>query len=114
MKGLERSSEQYTYDVKEVEPAKPVHADQYIEQPHHFYASSFCTWKTNPDIREVISYLKTRGIGILITDHNVRETLDIIDRASIIHAGEVLFEGSPDEIVDDPEVRRVYLGDRFT
>ena len=66
------------------------------------------------DIREVISYLKTRGIGILITDHNVRETLDIIDRASIIHAGEVLFEGSPDEIVDDPEVRRVYLGDRFT
>jgi lipopolysaccharide export system ATP-binding protein len=65
------------------------------------------------DIREVIGYLKQRGIGILITDHNVRETLDIIDRASIIHAGEVLFEGSPDEIVDDPEVRRVYLGDRF-
>ena len=47
------------------------------------------------DIREVIGYLKGRGIGILITDHNVRETLDIIDRASIIHAGEVLFEGSP-------------------
>jgi lipopolysaccharide export system ATP-binding protein len=66
------------------------------------------------DIREVISYLKQRGIGILITDHNVRETLDIIDRASIIHAGEVLFEGRPDEIVDDPEVRRVYLGDRFS
>ena len=66
------------------------------------------------DIRQVITYLKQRGIGILITDHNVRETLDIIDRASIIHAGEVLFEGSPDEIVDDPEVRRVYLGDRFT
>ena len=63
------------------------------------------------DIREVIAYLKRRGIGILITDHNVRETLDIIDRASIIHAGEVLFEGRPDEIVDDPEVRRVYLGD---
>jgi lipopolysaccharide export system ATP-binding protein len=66
------------------------------------------------DIRQVITYLKQRGIGILITDHNVRETLDIIDRASIIHAGEVLFEGSPDEIVDDPEVRRVYLGDRFS
>ncbi|RAK57078.1 LPS export ABC transporter ATP-binding protein [Phenylobacterium deserti] len=65
------------------------------------------------DIREVITYLKGRGIGILITDHNVRETLDIIDRASIIHAGEVLFEGSPDEIVNDPEVRRVYLGDRY-
>ncbi len=66
------------------------------------------------DIREVIGYLKSRGIGILITDHNVRETLDIIDRASIIHAGEVLFEGGPDEILADPEVRRVYLGDRFT
>jgi lipopolysaccharide export system ATP-binding protein len=65
------------------------------------------------DIREVIAYLKGRGIGILITDHNVRETLDIIDRASIIHAGEVLFEGAPDEILADPEVRRVYLGDRF-
>ncbi|MDR3507774.1 MAG: LPS export ABC transporter ATP-binding protein [Caulobacteraceae bacterium] len=65
------------------------------------------------DIREVITYLKGRGIGILITDHNVRETLEIIDRASIIHAGEVLFEGSPDEILNDPEVRRVYLGDRF-
>jgi lipopolysaccharide export system ATP-binding protein len=65
------------------------------------------------DIREVIAFLKKRGIGILITDHNVRETLDIIDRASIIHAGEVLFEGKPNEIVDDPEVRRVYLGDRY-
>jgi len=65
------------------------------------------------DIRDVISYLKGRGIGILITDHNVRETLDIIDRASIIHAGEVLFEGAPDEILANPDVRRVYLGDRF-
>ncbi len=66
------------------------------------------------DIRDVIAYLRARGIGILITDHNVRETLDIIDRASIIHAGEVLFEGSPEEILADPEVRRVYLGDRFS
>jgi lipopolysaccharide export system ATP-binding protein len=66
------------------------------------------------DIREVIGYLRGRGIGILITDHNVRETLDIIDRASIIHGGEVLFEGSPEEILADPEVKRVYLGDRFT
>jgi len=65
------------------------------------------------DIREVIGYLKGRGIGILITDHNVRETLDIIDRASIIASGEVLFEGTPDEILADAEVRRVYLGDRF-
>ena len=66
------------------------------------------------DIKEVIGYLKGRGIGILITDHNVRETLGITDRASIIHAGEVLFEGAPDEILADPEVRRVYLGDRFS
>jgi len=66
------------------------------------------------DIREVVGYLKGRGIGILITDHNVRETLDIIDRASIIHAGEVLFEGSPREIVDNLEVKRVYLGDSFS
>jgi lipopolysaccharide export system ATP-binding protein len=65
------------------------------------------------DIREVIAYLRDQGIGVLITDHNVRETLDIIDRASIIHAGEVLFEGAPAEILADPEVRRVYLGDRF-
>ena len=65
------------------------------------------------DIRDVITYLKKRGIGILITDHNVRETLDIIDRASIIAAGEVLFEGTAAEIVDDPEVRRVYLGEHF-
>jgi lipopolysaccharide export system ATP-binding protein len=65
------------------------------------------------DIREVIGYLKNRGIGILITDHNVRETLDIIDRASIIASGEVLFEGTAAEIVDDPEVRRVYLGEHF-
>jgi len=66
------------------------------------------------DIQNIVGQLKDRGIGVLITDHNVRETLDIIDRASIIHAGEVLFEGRPEEIVDDPEVRRVYLGDRFT
>ena len=65
------------------------------------------------DIREVIGYLKARGIGIMITDHNVRETLDIIDRAAIIPAGELLLEGTPAEIVDNPEVRRVYLGEQF-
>jgi len=66
------------------------------------------------DIREVIGYLKGQGIGVLITDHNVRATLDMVERASIIHAGEVLFEGGPDAIMAHPEVRRVYLGDRFT
>ena len=65
------------------------------------------------DIREVITYLKGRGIGILITDHNVRETLDIIDRVSIISAGSVLFEGTADEAVHDAEVRRVYLGEMY-
>ncbi|MBW8733870.1 MAG: LPS export ABC transporter ATP-binding protein [Asticcacaulis sp.] len=65
------------------------------------------------DIRDVITYLKSRGIGILITDHNVRETLEIVDRASIIHSGEVLFEGTADQITHDPEVRRVYLGESF-
>jgi len=65
------------------------------------------------DIREVINYLKGRGLGVLITDHNVRETLGIIDRAAIISNGEVLFEGSPEEILRNPEVRRVYLGDQF-
>jgi lipopolysaccharide export system ATP-binding protein len=65
------------------------------------------------DIREVVNYLKGRGIGILITDHNVRETLDLVDRASIIHSGEVLFEGTAEQITHDPEVKRVYLGESF-
>ena len=65
------------------------------------------------DIRELIRFLSGRGIGILITDHNVRETLEIVDRASIIFEGEVLFEGNPDEILTNPDVRRVYLGDAF-
>ncbi len=66
------------------------------------------------DIRALVTHLKNRGIGVLITDHNVRETLDIIDRASIIHDGKVLMEGTPAEIVGDRDVRRVYLGDRFS
>ncbi len=65
------------------------------------------------DIRELIKFLSGRGIGILITDHNVRETLEIVDRASIIYDGEVMFEGRPDEILSNPDVRRVYLGDSF-
>ncbi|MBP5857968.1 LPS export ABC transporter ATP-binding protein [Marivibrio halodurans] len=66
------------------------------------------------DIRELVSHLKDRGIGVLITDHNVRETLDIVDRAYILHNGTVLMEGSPNDIVANQEVRRVYLGDRFS
>ena len=66
------------------------------------------------DVRQLVSHLKNRGIGVLITDHNVRETLDVIDRAYIIHEGTVLMEGRPNEIVNNEEVRRVYLGDRFS
>jgi lipopolysaccharide export system ATP-binding protein len=65
------------------------------------------------DIRDLIGFLKGRGIGVLITDHNVRDTLNIIDRATIIFDGEVLFEGSPDEVLNQPDVRRVYLGEDF-
>jgi lipopolysaccharide export system ATP-binding protein len=66
------------------------------------------------EIRDLVSHLKERGLGVLITDHNVRDTLDIIDRAYILHDGQVLKEGKPHEIVADEMVRQVYLGDRFT
>ncbi len=66
------------------------------------------------DIRDLVHHLKDRGIGVLITDHNVRETLDIVDRAYILHDGAVLMEGAPAEIVAHEDVRRVYLGERFS
>ena len=66
------------------------------------------------DVRDLVKHLKDRGIGVLITDHNVRETLDVIDRAYIIHDGTVLMEGSPSDIVNNHEVRRVYLGEKFS
>ncbi len=66
------------------------------------------------DIRDLVAHLRDRGIGVLITDHNVRETLDIVDRAYILHDGRVLMEGAPAEIVNHHDVRRVYLGDRFS
>ena len=66
------------------------------------------------DIRDLVKHLKNRGIGVLITDHNVRETLDIVDRAYILHEGSVLMSGAPDEIVSHSDVRRVYLGERFS
>lgn len=66
------------------------------------------------DIRNLIAQLKMHGLGVLITDHNVRETLDIVDRAYIIHDGTVLMEGTPDEVIGHQGVRKVYLGDRFS
>jgi lipopolysaccharide export system ATP-binding protein len=66
------------------------------------------------DVRDIVTHLKDRGIGVLITDHNVRDTLEIVDRAYILHEGHVLREGSPRDIVRDPQVRRVYLGERFS
>jgi lipopolysaccharide export system ATP-binding protein len=65
------------------------------------------------DIRTLIKYLKTKNIGVLITDHNVRDCLDIVDRAYILHDGRVLMEGTPDEIINHEEVRKIYLGDSF-
>jgi len=65
------------------------------------------------DIRELVRELKQRDIGVLITDHNVRETLDIVDRACIIYDGQVLFQGTPQALVADSEVRRLYLGESF-
>ena len=65
------------------------------------------------DIRHLVSALKTRGIGVLITDHNVRETLEIVDRAYILHDGTVLMRGTADEVVRNENVRRVYLGQNF-
>ncbi|WP_325099744.1 LPS export ABC transporter ATP-binding protein [Aquamicrobium zhengzhouense] len=66
------------------------------------------------DIQQLVRHLTARGIGVLITDHNVRETLGLVERAYIIHAGQVLTHGVPDEIVRNPDVRRLYLGEGFT
>ena len=65
------------------------------------------------DIRNLVSDLKKRGIGVLITDHNVRETLEIVDRAYILHNGKVLMSGTPNDVVENENVRRVYLGENF-
>ena len=65
------------------------------------------------DISDLVGYLKQRGLGVLITDHQVRETLQIVDRASIIYDGGVLFEGTPQDVLSNEDVRRVYLGERF-
>ena len=66
------------------------------------------------EISELILYLKKRGLGVLITDHRVRETLDIVDRASIMFSGSVLFEGTPEEVRANPKVRELYLGEKYS
>ena len=66
------------------------------------------------DIQQLVRHLTSRGIGVLITDHNVRETLGLIDRAYIVHAGEVLTHGRAGDIVNNADVRRLYLGEDFT
>ncbi len=66
------------------------------------------------EIRDLVSHLKHRGLGVLITDHNVRETLEIIDRAYILYDGQVLMEGNPEQVVANEDVRRVYLGEKFS
>ncbi len=66
------------------------------------------------DIRDLIYQLRGRGIGVLITDHNALEVLDIVDRAYVLHEGVVMSEGAPSEIIADKDVRRVYLGERFS
>jgi len=65
------------------------------------------------DISDLVGYLKQRGLGVLITDHQVRETLQIVDRAYVMYDGSVLFDGAPGEVLENEDVRRVYLGDRF-
>src|SRR5437773_386243 len=65
------------------------------------------------ELQDVVRYLKRRGLGIVITDHNVRDTLAITDRATVIHEGRILLEGKPGDILADPEVRRVFLGEHF-
>ncbi|MBO6037132.1 MAG: LPS export ABC transporter ATP-binding protein [Acetobacter sp.] len=66
------------------------------------------------EIRDLVSHLKDRGIGVLITDHNVRETLGVIDRAYVMHSGNVLMHGLPEEIIEHEDVRKIYLGDSFS
>ena len=66
------------------------------------------------EIRDLITQLKNHGLGVLITDHNVRDTLNIVDRAYILHDGKVLMSGTPDDVVNDRNVRDVYLGNQFS
>ncbi|HEY5238253.1 MAG TPA: LPS export ABC transporter ATP-binding protein, partial [Rhizomicrobium sp.] len=66
------------------------------------------------EIRDLVRHLKDRGIGVLITDHNVRDALEMIDRAYVMHEGQIQKEGTPAEIIADPNVRRFYLGENFS
>jgi lipopolysaccharide export system ATP-binding protein len=69
--------------------------------------------KTREEIQEIVLKLKDMGIGIIITDHNVRETLEITDRAYIIYEGKILIEGSTQQLINDPKAREIYLGEKF-
>lgn len=70
--------------------------------------------RTVEDIQNIVAELKSKGLGVLITDHNVRETLEITDRAYIIVEGKILTDGTADELIADEQVRRIYLGERFS
>ena len=97
-------------------PASRSHA-VWPPNPNTFFSTSpspVSIRSPSSDIREIIVYLRQQGIGILITDHNVRETLGITDRAYIMTEGRILRSGSPADLVEDSEVRRHYLGERFT
>ena len=65
------------------------------------------------EVQKIVRRLKERGLGVLITDHNVRETLKLVDRACLIHQGEVLYEGTAEQLVNDPKAREIYLGPDF-
>ena len=65
------------------------------------------------EIRSLVKQLTEMGVGVLITDHNVRDTLDVVDRAYILHAGSIMMQGTPQQVIDNPDVKRVYLGDSF-
>ena len=86
---------------------------QHVKSEIDEVVSKYAERPTVSDIRSLVHDLKDRGIGVLITDHNVRETLDIVSHAYILHDGKVLMAGAPDEVVANENVRRVYLGDNF-
>ena len=88
-------------------------SDIFLNYQERFYSEVFFPYLLENDIKQIIHHLKAKGIGVLITDHKVRETLGIIDRAIIVHDGHVLTDGKPEEIIRNDDVRRLYLGEGF-